>query len=238
MRSKRKCISSRSVMPPPDRKARSCTHHAPRLPTPHAPTAQFAAIAASLHGLPDPPLKVPLRPAREKMNRSAPTETPATIPKRSEYRAQGMFGRRCRSERGSIVRTASNTVAFWVRASGVEPAASAALLFAPAGGADVGGEAIVDDGEEERKKSAGGAGASRLRVRLAASEGAAYGAVYVSTQSLAMMSGRQDNVEIISCRHRHSLTRGGANHALSRPEILFIECSCPDTIDSNERKCG
>lgn len=46
------------------------------------------------------------------MKRIAPTETPATIPNRREYRAQGMLGNRCRSESGSMVRTASRTVAF------------------------------------------------------------------------------------------------------------------------------
>lgn len=92
---------------------KSRTHHAPRLPTPHAPTAQFAATATSLQGLSAPPPRNdPLRPALEKMKRIAPTETPATIPNRREYRAQGMSGNRCRSESGSMVRTASRTVAF------------------------------------------------------------------------------------------------------------------------------
>lgn len=113
--SKRRSQSARAIESQKSTKAdqKKQTHHAPRLPTPHAPTAQFAATAISLQGLSAPPPRNdPRRPAREKMKRIAPTETPATIPNRREYRAQGMLGNRCRSESGSMVRTASKTVAF------------------------------------------------------------------------------------------------------------------------------
>lgn len=79
------------------------THQAPRLPAPHAPTAQFAAIAAWSH-----PVAFALPPPRRlKRKRRQPTDVPATMPKRSAYRAHGMDGSFWRSDTGWIVLSAS-----------------------------------------------------------------------------------------------------------------------------------
>lgn len=114
---------------------RQQTHHAPKLPTPQAPTAQLAAAPTSAHlpAPPPPPISVPLRAVRLKTNRRHPTLTPATMPNRREYRAQGMLGRRCRSSRGRIVLAASRTEGL---CAGAEPSRGA-------GGASPGAEALA-----------------------------------------------------------------------------------------------
>lgn len=68
------------------RKERTRTHQAPKLPTPHAPTAQFAAAPTSAHrpDPPPPPMSVPRLAVRLNTNRKDPTLTPATMPNRSE----------------------------------------------------------------------------------------------------------------------------------------------------------
>jgi hypothetical protein len=82
-----------------------CTHHAPRLPTPHAPTAQLAAAPTSAERVEPPPVDgapsddprtaalppaaaleldpTAVLPTRENTKRRPPTLEPATIPNNS-----------------------------------------------------------------------------------------------------------------------------------------------------------